>query len=830
MKKDRTEQLYVDVILPLALPRLYTYKLPDDFSIQVQRGARVIVPFGKSKMYTAIIYKVHFRKPEHYEAKTVLEVLDAFPIISEKNLELWNWISEYYLCTLGEVMIAALPGELKLQSETMIVVHPSFNEEDVLLTEDEVRVIQMISEKKKPVSISDAVKYTGTRNGLRMIREMIERDILQLSEEIRDAFQPRSIFYVDFTPKAKNEEFLSEVFGQIEKRAPKQLEMLMAFIKLHQEAGEKPVLRDRLLKTAGGNSAILKQLVKRDVLELIESKEDLNDVVQPQREQQISLSEVQQQAFERISERSGNPKITLLHGVTSSGKTEVYIRLISDQIATGKQVLYLLPEIALTTQIIGRLRRHFGEQMLVFHSRFSPRERAEVFMKVANDGIDGTFRYPIIIGARSAVFLPLKNPGLIIVDEEHDYSYKQQDPAPRYHARDLSVVCGTLYGCDVLLGSATPCLESYHNAETGKYELVRMNERFGGLKMPEIKLVDLKEAYRKKQVKANFTHVLLESMRSTLASNQQVILFQNRRGFATVIECKKCGWIPRCVNCDVTLTYHKRSNHLRCHYCGYTTSTPAKCNACGDPDVRMKGMGTERVEDEVSIFFPDHRVERLDLDTGSSRSGYLRIISGFESGDIDILVGTQMVTKGLDFDNVGLVGVINADGLMNFPDFRSVERSYQLLAQVAGRSGRKFRRGQVLVQTFQISHPMLQFLIRNDYEGWYRFEINERQKYLYPPFYRLIQISLKHRDEKTLELLSRDFNKILKEIFGKRVLGPVTPPVGRIRNLYIRHILLKLEKGLPNHDVKQKLQRVTDRFLSIPENRSLKIQMDVDPY
>jgi len=819
---------YADLILPLALSRLYTYEVPELFEKTLKPGQRVIVQFGKSKMYTAIVYAVHENEPEHYDAKEILEVLDTEPVITPQQFKIWEWMSEYYLCSLGEIMIAALPSIMKLQSETVVSISPNFSNDNFMLTREEQSLVDHLKDAGI-MTISDASKRTGLKNGLRLIRNMMDRNILVPHEEMSDAFKPRQVSYVRMTEVTNDDAFMQELFSKLEKKAPKQLHVLMSFMQLKQETGKEFFSKSQFLKKTNSAAPALQQLVTKGVLELFDAEESLAAGPLVPTGLQMELSEVQQGAYEKIEECFHREKVTLLHGVTSSGKTEVYVRLINDIIGSGKQVLYLLPEIALTTQIISRLKRHFGDQLLVFHSRFSNRERADVYMKLLADGENRTFRYPIIVGARSSVFLPLKNPGLILVDEEHDSSYKQQDPAPRYNARDTAIVCGQIYKCHVLLGSATPSMESYHNAESGKYELVIMNERYGGMKLPQIKIVDLKEAYRTQKMKSYFSQQLLDGIKMALDAKEQVILFQNRRGFAPILECKKCGWIPQCVNCDVSLTYHKKSNHLRCHYCGYTTFPPTKCMACGDPDVRMKGMGTERIEDEIAIFFPDHNVQRLDLDTTSSKFAFQRIINGFENGEIDILVGTQMVTKGLDFDRVSLVGVLNADSLIKFPDFRSAERSYQLLAQVAGRSGRKFKQGQVLIQTYQVKHPLLNFLQKHDYTGFYNYELEERNKYSYPPFFRLIELRLKLKDEKMLDNLARDFAKELRLVFGKRVLGPVVPPVSRVRNYYLQNVLIKVEKGLSNQKVKQMITKVTDSFLSHPSNRSLFIQVDVDP-
>lgn len=825
---DFSKEQFADLILPLALQRLYTYKIPPAYFSQLKKGQRVVVQFGKSKMYTAVVHAIHDNMPEHYDAKEILEVLDVKPVITEHQFRIWEWMAEYYLCTLGEIMIACLPAIMKLQSETVVSVNPLFENESIVLTPEEQLLVDNLNVRGS-LSVSDASKFTGLKIGLRLIRNMMDRNILVHNEEMQDAFKPRKVNFIRLSAAAAGEDFMQDLFSKIEKKAPKQLHVLMSFMQMTQEKGKDFLSKTQFLKQSNASASSLQQLITKGVFEIFEDEE--NNAVAPAVPTgfQMVLSEIQQGAYEKVEESFTKKKVTLLHGVTSSGKTEVYVRLINDVIGSGKQVLYLLPEIALTTQIINRLKRHFGDQLLVFHSRFSNRERADVYMKLLSDGEDGVFRYPIIVGARSAVFLPLKNPGLILVDEEHDSSYKQQDPAPRYNARDTAIMCGQIYDCRVLLGSATPSMESYHNAETGKYELVIMNERYGGIKLPRIRTVDLKDAYQKQKMKSWFSQDLLDRIKHALSEKDQVILFQNRRGFAPVLECHKCGWIPQCINCDVTLTYHKKSNHLKCHYCGYTTFPVVKCMACGDADVRMKGMGTERIEDEISLFFPDHNVQRLDMDTTSSKFAFQRIINSFENGEIDILVGTQMVTKGLDFDKVSVVGVINADGLIKFPDFRAAERSYQLLAQVAGRSGRKYKQGEVLIQTYQVEHPLLNFLKQNDYTGFYNYELAEREKYSYPPFFRLIELRLKLKDEKKLDLLSRELTKELRLVFGKRVLGPVVPAVSRVRNYYIQNVLIKVEKGLSNQKVKQMITRVTDRFLSHPENRSLFIQIDVDP-
>jgi len=824
MKQD----FFADIILPLPLGKLYTYSIPAELVPKAVPGVRAVVQFGKHKLYTGIIRVVHRDAPEYYTAKPLLEIPDQFPVVTQHQFRLWDWIAEYYLCSTGEIMQAALPSAMKLQSETIVAGVEGADFTSRIHTEEEHEILKVIAEKKS-IDVTEASKISGLKNPLPLLRRLIDEGLIVPQEEMREAYTPGKIAFVKLTSKSETDQhFMKDVFERLEKKAPKQLDLLMTLIRLKTDS-ELPITRAKLIKASGATTAALHQLVNKGVVEVYEEEESHAYGFARGTSKQVALSEFQMEAYELTESLLKEQKPVLLHGVTSSGKTEIYIRLINDLIGSGKQVLYLLPEIALTTQIIGRLREHFGDQLLVYHSRLSANERAAVYMKVLTDGTDGGFKFPLLIGARSAVFLPFSDPGLIIVDEEHDGSYKQMDPAPRYHGRDVAVMMGNLFSSGVLLGSATPSLESFSNAEQNKYSLVKMSQRFGGIKMPEIEILDLKDAYAKGAVKSNFSFRLAGLITDALEQKEQVILFQNRRGFAPVLECRHCGWIPQCINCDVSLTYHKKSNHLRCHYCGYSTSLPGACMACNHTDLRMKGLGTERIEDDVQMLFPDAVVQRLDLDTTSTKHAFQRIITSFSNREIDILVGTQMITKGLDFDNVSLVGVLNADHLIGFPDFRAAERSYQLLAQVAGRSGRKFKQGKVLIQAFQIGHPLLKFLVANDYTGFYRYETNEREKFGYPPFVRLIEFRLRHRNEQELNHLSEAFVKKLKSAFGKRVFGPVVPPVGRVRNYYIRTVLLKLEKGMSDKQVKNDIRKLTSGFLSIPEHRSIFIQFDVDP-
>lgn len=817
-----------EVILPLPPDRTFSYSVPGQLAGVLVPGVRVVVQFGRQKVYTGIVKKVHSQIPD-YDVKDVIAVMDDTPMVSAQQLELWEWIAEYYMCSEGEVMAAAIPGILKLQSETMIALNREADIADRIFTPDEQRIIELLSEGPE-MSVEDLARKCGSRSVILLIRDLIEEGFLITREGMRNRYREPLVEMVRLREGLYDSEEMRTVMDTLEKRAPRQSELLMHYFMLEQEQGGSSVPKKKLISRSGVSPSVFKELEKKNVLECfsVRATELIEEVKDPL---VTELSEKQSAALEEIQGCFSSKKPVLLHGVTASGKTEVYSRLISKAIARGQQVLYLLPEIALTTQIITRMRKNFGESVLLYHSRNSQTERANVYLNILRDGADGKkLKFPLVVGARSAVLLPFHNLGLIIVDEEHEVSFKQFDPAPRYQARDCAIVLGRIHDASVLLGSATPSLESYQNAEEEKYSKVTLDGRFGGAKAPEMILVDLVEAMKRRQVKNHFTNILLEEMRSSLEKGEQVILFQNRRGFAPVLQCGNCGWIPQCINCDVSLTYHKNSNSLRCHYCGYHTATVTRCNECDSHNVKMKGLGTERIEDDVRVFFPDARVERLDLDTSGSRSAFQRILNSFEHGDIDILVGTQMITKGLDFSNVGLVGVLNADNLLNFPDFRASERSFQLLAQVAGRAGRRQHRGRVLIQTYKIDHPVLGFLTRYDFEGFFRYESHERKLYHYPPFYRLVEFRLRHRNEGKLESLSRKYADVLTSMFGKRILGPVMPPVSRIRNYHLRTILLKVEKGISNRKLKTAIHDVTEGFRELQENRQLLIQIDVDPY
>lgn len=815
---------YVDVILPLPLANYYTYSLPESIEGKVQIGCRVVVPFGRKKYYTAIVANIHFSAPDTYETKEVAELLDASPLLLPLQLRFWNWLSDYYLCTNGDVYKAALPSGLKLESETMVVYNPEF-EADVPLPQREQLILDLLCQEPEQC-VTQLEKVSGLKNLLPVIKSLLDREAIFVKEELKRNYKPKTEQRVRLTAEALPEKRLRELFDELS-RAPKQLALLMKYVELSglmRETPIKEVSKKELLAQTSVSPAVLNSLVEKHIFEIyyyevgrLEQKFSDEVKVNP-------LSLVQQQAYDAVLGHFKDKDVCLLHGVTSSGKTEIYIHLIQETIRSGKQVLYLLPEIALTTQITERLQRVFGNKLGIYHSKFSDAERVEVWHKQL-----GEEDYRIILGVRSSVFLPFRNLGLVIVDEEHENTYKQQDPAPRYHARNAAIVLASLYGAKVLLGTATPSIETYYNAVKGKYGWVQLKERYQEIQLPEILPVDIKELARKKRMTGMFSPVLLEKIRLALESKEQIILFQNRRGFAPMIECRTCGWIPRCKNCDVSLTYHRGINQLTCHYCGYTYQVPKSCPACGGVEMINRGFGTEKVEDDIKLIFPEAKVARMDLDTTRTRSAYERIIVEFEQGKTDILIGTQMVSKGLDFDHVSVVGILNADTMLNYPDFRSYERAFQLMAQVAGRAGRKGKRGLVVLQTKSIDHSIIRQVIENDYEGMYDSQLAERQLFRYPPYYRLIYVYLKNKKEDLLELMAQVIADKLRVVFGNRILGPDKPPVARVQTLYIKKIVVKIEVNASMKKVREQLLRIQREMVEDERFRSLIVYYDVDP-
>ncbi len=799
---------------------------------------RVLVQFGKKKIYTGLVRKLHEQPPKDYEVKYIDALLDTIPVVTELQFEFWDWISSYYLCYPGEVMNAALPSGLKLESETKIVpAEDEFSDEQKqVLTDEEFLVVEAL-ETKKLLTINDLIAIVGIKNSDKTLNSLIKKGFAYREEHVNEKYKPKTEEFLTLTNDADNEEFLQQLCAQLEKRAFKQLEAVLAFIHLSDRYQKKKtwIKKQDVLKKSNASSAVIDELVKKNVFhsETFETGRFLAD--QKNKDLlNLELSEEQEQAISEINKSFNENKICLLHGVTASGKTEVYIRLIKEALAKGEQVLYLLPEIALTTHIVTRLKKHFGDVVGVYHSRFNPNERVEVWQNVFGHATDPAKpasrpKYNLVIGARSAVFLPFQKLGLVIIDEEHDPSFKQTDPAPRYNGRDTALYLASMHKAKALLGTATPSVESFYLARSGKYGYASITKRFAGVQLPEIMIADTKEAYKKKEMKSHFSPFLLNMMKEKMDDRQQVILFQNRRGFAPMLECETCSWVPHCQNCDVSLTYHKAGNLLKCHYCGYSLKPMTTCAACGDVNLRLKGFGTEKIEEELAIFFPEAKIKRMDLDTTRSKYSYMQLMNEFDEGNIDILVGTQMISKGLDFDNVGLVGILNADSIMNFPDFRAHERAYQLMSQVAGRAGRKQKRGTVIIQTRQPYHSIIQAVTRNDYFAVYENEVLERKNFHYPPFHRLIHLTIKHRDQKVAEQSANVFGQMLRQKLGNRVVGPEAPGVARVRNYFLQQILLKCERELSMKQVKEFIMQIIQVLRVDPKFKGIVIAPDVDP-
>ncbi|MCD7973664.1 MAG: primosomal protein N' [Candidatus Azobacteroides sp.] len=815
---------YADVILPLPLAEYYTYQIPETMLPHVKPGCRVIVSFGKKKFYTAIIARIHQTAPEAYETKEIAGILDEKPVIKPEQLELWKWIASYYQCTLGEVYKAALPAALKLESETTVTINPSFTTSEKKITEKEQRILDVFSSKNK-MTLSELERFSGIKNVLPIVKSLLEKEALLLNEELRNNYKAKTETYIRLTEKYASEAAISRLLNE-SARTQKQQAVIMYFLKVSGYLSGKPeeVPKKTISKNPDLSPSALNGLIKKGIFEIYTKKTDRLQRFHGHMSRINSLNPLQQEAYDEIKKSFKDKNITLLHGVTSSGKTEIYIHLIAETLKQGKQVLYLVPEIALTTQITERISQVFGDKFCVYHSKFSNNERVEIWNKLLDDK-----GYDIILGARSAVFLPFRELGLVIVDEEHENTYKQFDPAPRYHAKNTAMVLAEMHHAKTLLGTATPSLESYYFAKTGKYGLVEMFKRFEEIEMPHIEVIDTKILFRRKQMISHFSPFLLEKMAEALTAGEQVILFQNRRGFAPMVECKLCSWIPKCRNCDVSLTYHKRFRQMTCHYCGYAENVPEICPACGNPTLVTRGFGTEKIEEEIAEIFPGAHIARMDLDTAKTRGSYERIIRDFQALRTNILIGTQMVSKGLDFAHVSVVGILNADVMINYPDFRSYERAYQLMAQVAGRAGRKNKRGLVVLQTGKPEHSIMQYIKNNDYEGMFREEIAERKAFHYPPFTRLINIFIKHKDQKITEQAAQQLAGNLRKILGDRVLGPDKPIIERIQTLYIQKIVVKTEVTASTEKAKEILSSQRLEILKMPEFKSTYIYFDVDP-
>ena len=811
---------FIDVILPIPIQKTFTYSVTQSEYEFLKKGMRVAVSFGKTKMYTGLVFKLHQIPPEIYDAKEILQILDNKPIVTEHQLKHWEWISAYYMCGLGDVYRAALPSAFLLESETIIFKNESFDNKDIL--NDEEFLIYEALQHQSQLTIHQVVDILGKKKVLPIINELIQKSAVYIKEEIYEQYKPKLIKYVRLSNNYNSENSLELLMNELS-RAAKQRDVIMTFFQL--SASKKPIKVKDLEKVSGASSTIIKALEVKGVLEFYFIKTDrisFNGETSALKK----LNDYQKQALKEIKTSFTTKDVILLHGITSSGKTEVYTKLIQETLDSGKQALFLLPEIALTTQIISRLQNYFGNQISVFHSKYSMNERVEVW----NNVLENKPKAQIILGARSSIFLPFNNLGIVVVDEEHETSYKQFEPSPRYNARDAAIVLSHLHQGKILLGSATPSLETYFNASENKYGLVELNRRFGDVKLPKIELVDIKEKQRKREMTGHFSDTLLKQIQEELEENKQIILFQNRRGFSPIVECSTCGVSPQCPNCDVSLTFHKFKHELKCHYCNYLRAMPNSCGACGSNTLSTKGFGTEQIELELKKLFPDYSIGRMDLDTTRGKYGYQKIIGAFEAKEIDILVGTQMLSKGLDFENVSLVGILNADMMLNFPDFRAHERAFQLMVQVSGRAGRSKKQGKVMIQTYNPYHQILQQVSITDYTTMYKEQMQDRWQYHYPPYYRLIKITLKHKDYQKTETGVNWLVRALQNVFGENVLGPSSPAVSRIRNQYIKNVMIKIPPKQSIVKTKHEIIKVKNSFQSISDFRPIRFIIDVDAY
>jgi len=814
---------FIDVILPIPLKQRFTYSVNQDEAHFLKQGMRVAVPFGKSKVYTGIVYAVHMEPPSGYETKSIDQILDEHPLITSLQIKHWEWMAAYYMCTLGEVVRAALPGAFLLESETVIRLASEVSIEEKQFSDEEFLVFEGLQHQPS-LHINDIRSILDRKHVVGVIQQLLDRKVIEVEETVFEQYKPKVVRYIRLVSKFTSEENLRKLLDSMT-RAPKQREVLMMLFMLSSQQKE-PISSVLLQKRSNSTTSILKTLIDKDILEEYFIQQDRVQYSGPEVSETKSLNDAQLTALSEIKQCFETHDVTLLHGVTSSGKTEIYVELISEMLKTGRQILYMLPEIALTTQLIGRLQNYFGSSVCVYHSKYTTNERVEVW----NNVLQSKAKAQIIIGARSSLFLPFSDLGLIIVDEAHEPSFKQFSPSPRYHARDAAIVLATYHKAKTILGSATPSLESSFNALSGKYGLVELTKRYGNVLMPEIELVDIKEKHRKKQMTGHFSDRLMEEMRESLKNKEQVLLFQNRRGFSPFVECTTCGVSPQCPNCDVSLTFHQYKNELRCHYCGYHIPMLQSCLACGSETLDSKGFGTEQIEIEVKELFPDYRVVRMDQDTTKGKHAYAKLIEAIENREVDIVVGTQMIAKGLDFRNISLVGVMNADNLLNFPDFRAHERSFQLLLQVAGRAGRTEKRGKVLIQTYNPYHTILRQVSVNDYEGMYKEETEQRYQYKYPPYFRTVKITFRDRNFDKMRKAALWFGSLLQTKLKDQVLGPENPPVGRVRNLFITHILIKIPKEQSVPKTKEFILKSIKSFNSVKDFSTVKATIDVDNF
>lgn len=821
---------FVQVLLPIPVPKTFTYRVPQKYEEQLQVGVRAIVPFGKKKIITGIISAIHEEAPNEYEAKYLLEILDDYPVISSQQFQLFKWIAQYYMATEGEVLNIGLPSGLKVSSESKIQLNPAFNLEQSSYTFNEIeKIIIKVLQKEGLLSYQQFAEITNTKQTSIIVKNLLKKHVIMFIEQVQERYKPKTEKRLRLTAQWLVQTQLNELMQQLEKK-PRQLDVLLKYLQ------EVPVFNDAKQNEKGVSKSVFKEgqfspssiktLLKNEVFEEYEVIISRLDYLNRQEnlDHEITLSPVQEHCKEEINTIFTEKDVALLHGVTGSGKTEIYLSLIREVIDSGSQALFLLPEIAITTQMIQRVRKIFGDQVGIYHSKFSDAERVEVWQGVA----EGTINF--VIGVRSSILLPFNNLSLIVVDEEHDSSYKQFEPAPRYNARDTAVVLATIHQAKLILGSATPSYESYYNAKIGKYGLSVLTERYGEGSMPEIEVIDMRKQKAKKLVKDDFSHVFLAEMEAEISKNNQTIIFQNRRGYAPYLQCETCGWISECENCSVSLTYHMHQHELKCHYCGYRQKSPNACLSCESTALIMKGFGTEKIEDDLKLHFPDVKIQRMDRDTTRKKYSYQQIIESFESGETQILIGTQMVTKGLDFENVSLVGIVDADRLMYYPDFRAYERAFQLMLQVSGRAGRSHTKGKVWIQSFQEDHVLFQYLLRYDYEGFYELQLKERHAFFYPPFCRLIKIVLKGVQadavRKGAQLLHES---LLVSLGNQRVLAPHEPMISKIRNIYYMEIWIKLEKGFPLESSKNQIKESVSKLQENSQFRKLRVVYDVDP-
>lgn len=810
---------FVTAILPLAIPKTYSYSVPEQYQGEVKFGIRVEVPL-KNKLYSALIVKVHEDLEIDYKARDIISIIDEEPIIHNYQYQFWAWIASYYMCTIGEVMHVALPSGLRLNSETKVLLHDDFDDDFSDLTDQEYLIAEALTIRNE-LTINEVKDILDKKTVYPLIRRLLDKRVLKLKEELIAKYKPKMIGFVALEDYyAEDKSRLTEAFEKI-KRSEHQTNALLAFVSLSRGSTEVP--RSSIYELSGSSISAMRALEKKNIVKLFD-KEVSRLVYEAAGGELPSLSQEQINAVEKINTSFEQNDIVLLHGVTGSGKTRVYMELIQATIAKGKQVLYLLPEIALTTQIVARLQHVFGEDVGIFHSRMNNHERVELWKDVL-------LNKKILLGARSSLFLPFVNLGLIIVDEEHDPSYKQSDPNPRYNARDAAIYLAKKLDADVILGSATPSLESYVNATNGRYALIEMKERHGGVSMPQIDVVDIGAMRKKGLVNGFFTHHLIDAINTALVNKEQILLFQNRRGYSPALQCNTCGWKGECNNCDITLTYHKFFDELKCHICGYRNKNPHQCPACGSDELHEIGFGTEKIEDEIQKIFPEAKVKRMDYDTVRSKNAYQRILENFGNREIDILVGTQMITKGLDFDNISLVGVINADSTLRYADFRAGERAYQLLTQVGGRAGRRKKQGRVVIQTYSPEHPVILEILESDYLHLFMRESQERKRFVYPPFFRLIHIQLKHKKPQIVEEAATYFAMGLKKVIGNRVVGPAVASIPRVKGLYRQNIYIKMEKNTQSiNKVKKYIQLQKSNLKTSKGFKSVRVRIDVDPY